>query len=68
MSELTHISKGVQAPELPADVLTACLTTPLKMAIRWHVAARPSGRAMGEAVLSPMFTGAALDYIPGKVE
>ena len=24
------------APDLPADLLTACLTTPIEMALRWH--------------------------------
>jgi len=23
-------------PELPADVFTSCLTTPIKMALRWY--------------------------------
>lgn len=25
------------SPELPADLFTACLTTPVKMAIKWFV-------------------------------
>lgn len=25
------------APEMPADIFTACLTTPMEIAIRWHV-------------------------------
>ncbi|KAA0186685.1 Regulatory-associated protein of mTOR [Fasciolopsis buskii] len=25
-----------QNPELPADLFTACLTTPIRMALRWH--------------------------------
>ena len=24
-------------PDLPADVFTACLTTPINMAVRWHI-------------------------------
>ena len=24
-------------PDLPADVFTACLTTPIHMAVRWHI-------------------------------
>jgi len=23
-------------PQLPADIFTACLTTPIKMALQWH--------------------------------
>lgn len=26
-----------QDPELPADLFTACLTTPIKMALKWYV-------------------------------
>lgn len=26
-----------QDPNLPADLFTACLTTPIKMALRWYV-------------------------------
>lgn len=25
-----------QNPNLPADLFTACLTTPIRMALRWH--------------------------------
>lgn len=28
-----------QNPELPADLFTSCLTTPIRMALRWYVAA-----------------------------
>jgi len=30
-----HALLCIQNPELPADVFTACLTTPIKVALRW---------------------------------
>lgn len=30
-----HTHARAQSPELPADVFTACLTTPIKVALRW---------------------------------
>lgn len=49
------------APELPADLFTACLTTPLEAAIRWHVlrGGPESRRAVGVAEI--------LASIPGQL-
>ena len=46
-----------QNAELPADVFTACLTTPLKMALRWYM--------MHESVMG--LTIEMLDHIPGAL-
>ena len=45
-------------PDYPADIFTSCLTTPIKMALRWFVRRNPQsmGRLHPEAV----------DAIPGK--
>ncbi|CAB9503552.1 Regulatory-associated protein of TOR [Seminavis robusta] len=45
-------------PDYPADIFTSCLTTPIKMALRWFVRRNPL--SMGE--LHPD----AVDAIPGK--
>jgi regulator-associated protein of mTOR len=45
-------------PEYPADVFTTCLTTPIKMALRWHV----STHELIEGV-----TYEKLDNIPGRL-
>ncbi len=47
-----------QSPALPADVFTSCLTTPIKVALRWHCA-RSLLRAEG-------VTKELVDRIPGK--
>ena len=46
-------------PELPADLFTACLTTPIKMALRWFV-------MQNQGKLAPRITVDMLDKIPGK--
>ena len=46
-------------PELPADLFTSCLTTPIKMALRWFV-------MQGHGKLAPDITTEMLDKIPGK--
>ena len=46
-------------PELPADLFTACLTTPIKMALRWFV-------MQNQGKLAPRITVEMLDKIPGK--
>ncbi len=46
-------------PELPADLFTSCLTTPIKMALRWFV-------MQGHGRLSPSVTVEMLDKIPGQ--
>jgi regulatory associated protein of mTOR len=46
-----------QNPELPADIFTSCLTTPLKMALRWYM--------MHESVMG--LTVDMLDHIPGAL-
>lgn len=45
-------------PDYPADIFTACLTTPIKMALRWFVRRNP--QSMGS--LNPD----VVDAIPGK--
>ncbi|CAL8465312.1 g4847 [Coccomyxa elongata] len=47
-----------QTPDLPADVFTACLTTPIKVALRWFCS-RSLLRAEG-------LTKELIDRIPGK--
>eukprot|EP00884_Botryococcus_braunii_P022981 jgi/Botrbrau1/9367/Bobra.354_2s0022.1 len=47
-----------QSPEIPADVFTACLTTPIKVALRWFTT-RSLLRAEG-------LTKDLIDRIPGK--
>ncbi len=46
-------------PELPADLFTSCLTTPIKMALRWFV-------MQGHGRLAPSVTVEMLDKIPGQ--
>lgn len=46
-------------PELPADLFTACLTTPIKMALRWFV-------MQNQGKLAPRTTIDMLDKIPGQ--
>lgn len=48
-----------QSPDLPADVFTACLTSPMKMALRWFCLHSPLRH---EAGLDP----ALADSIPGQ--
>ncbi|KAK9885165.1 hypothetical protein WA026_010675 [Henosepilachna vigintioctopunctata] len=45
-------------PDLPADLFTACLTTPIKVALRWYVLQRSSH-------LVPTVTLEEIDSIPG---
>ena len=45
-------------PELPADVFTACLTTPIKMALRWFCS---------HSILSSEITPEMIDQIPGRL-
>ncbi|KAL1512534.1 hypothetical protein ABEB36_002115 [Hypothenemus hampei] len=47
-------------PELPADLFTACLTTPIKIAIRWHVL-QPTAR------LIPAVSMDMADKVPGNI-
>ncbi|XP_060802739.1 regulatory-associated protein of mTOR [Amyelois transitella] len=47
-------------PELPADLFTACLTTPVKMAMKWFVL-RTRGRAAQQDLMD------LIDKIPGQV-
>ena len=44
-------------PEFPADILTACLTTPIKMALRWFAVTHP--------LISGTITTEMLDRLPG---
>ncbi|XP_041364724.1 regulatory-associated protein of mTOR-like isoform X2 [Gigantopelta aegis] len=47
-------------PELPADLFTSCLTTPIKIALRWYVLQRTSQ-------LVPRLTLDMVDKIPGQL-
>lgn len=47
-------------PELPADLFTSCLTTPIKIALRWYVLQNTSG-------LVPGLTKDLVDKIPGQL-
>lgn len=46
-------------PELPADLFTSCLTTPIKMALRWFV-------MQNQGKLAPRISMDMLDKIPGQ--
>ena len=46
-------------PELPADLFTSCLTTPIKMALRWFV-------MQNQGKLAPRIAMDMLDKIPGN--
>jgi regulator-associated protein of mTOR len=46
-------------PELPADLFTSCLTTPIKMALRWFV-------MQNQGKLAPRISMEMLDKIPGQ--
>ena len=47
-----------QTPDLPADAFTACLTTPIKVALRWHASRSP--------LAADGVTRDLVDRIPGK--
>ncbi|KAG5480042.1 hypothetical protein LSCM1_06464 [Leishmania martiniquensis] len=47
-------------PRLPSDILTSCLTTPLRMAILWFVAERPELQALHPLLLH-LFPGILTD-------
>lgn len=47
-------------PDLPADLFTSCLTTPIKMALRWFIQKNDSG-------LIPKVTLELVDKIPGTL-
>ena len=46
-------------PDLPADLLTACLTTPIKVALRWFV-------MQNSGELAPAVNLDQLEKIPGQ--
>jgi regulator-associated protein of mTOR len=48
-------------PELPADLFTSCLTTPIKIALRWYVLQKNISR------LNPDINQDMIDKIPGTV-
>ena len=48
-------------PELPADLFTSCLTTPIKIALRWYVLQKDISR------LNPNIDQDMIDKIPGTV-
>ncbi len=48
----------VQSPDLPADVFTACLTTPIKVALRWF--------ASRSLLKHDGITKELIDKIPGR--
>ncbi|XP_060522953.1 regulatory-associated protein of mTOR [Cylas formicarius] len=47
-------------PQLPADLFTACLTTPIKIALRWFV-------LQSTSKLMPHVTLDMVDKVPGKI-
>lgn len=47
-------------PQLPADLFTACLTTPIKVALKWFMLQRTS-------LLVPHLTPDLIDRIPGQL-
>lgn len=47
-------------PDLPADLFTACLTTPIKVALRWYVL-QPTSKLMPKVNLE------LIDKIPGQI-
>lgn len=47
-------------PQLPADLFTACLTTPIKIALKWFMLQRTS-------LLVPHLTQELIDRIPGQL-
>nr|CAJ2472059.1 unnamed protein product [Leishmania braziliensis] len=47
-------------PRLPSDILTSCLTTPLRMAILWFIAMRPELQALHPLILH-LFPGTLTD-------
>ncbi|XP_072382819.1 regulatory-associated protein of mTOR [Diabrotica undecimpunctata] len=47
-------------PDLPADLFTACLTTPIKVALRWYVL-QPTSKLMPKVDLE------LIDKIPGQI-
>lgn len=49
-------------PDLPADLFTACLTTPIKAALRWY-----SYRRVGRLSLVHGVTDEMLEKIPGRL-
>nr|KAG5714826.1 hypothetical protein BaRGS_000314 [Batillaria attramentaria] len=51
-----------QNPELPADLFTSCLTTPIRMALRWYVL-----HNSGKLGLVPNLTIDMVDKIPGQL-
>ena len=48
-------------PELPADLFTSCLTTPIKIALRWYVLQKNISR------LNPNIDQEMIEKIPGTV-
>lgn len=48
-------------PELPADLFTSCLTTPIRIALRWYVLQKNISR------LNPNIDQDMIDKIPGTV-
>lgn len=46
-------------PDLPADVFTSCLTTPIKMALRWFISNSPLAKKD--------ITFDIVDKIPGRL-
>lgn len=49
-----------QTPDVPADLFTACLTTPIRIALKWYVLSNIS-------ILVPSFTTVSADEIPGQL-
>ena len=50
-------------PQLPADLFTSCLTTPIKMALKWYT----MQQGQGKMVLAPSINSDLIDKIPGQI-
>lgn len=50
-------------PQLPADLFTSCLTTPIKMALKWYT----MQKGLGKMVLAPSINFDLIDKIPGQI-
>lgn len=68
----------MHSPDLPYDIFTACLTTPIKTALYWYVsqrmgratAASSTSRSQSSANVKQMIPGLTLDMldrIPGQI-
>lgn len=58
----------MQTPELPYDLFTACLTTPIKAALHWYISQKLNHSTGSQAKqLVPGLTLELLERIPGQI-